>query len=53
VLAGHAVDYELGHRLERLRESLGGLEHWLLGPALVGTAALLASRFTRARAGRD
>ena len=53
VLAGYAVGYGLGHRLERLRESLGGLEHWLLGLALVGTAALLAWRFTRARAGRD
>jgi hypothetical protein len=26
VLAGYAVGYGLGHRLERLRESLGGLE---------------------------
>lgn len=47
VLAGYAVGYGLGDRLERLRGTLGGLEHWLLGIGLIGAAAVLLWRFTR------
>jgi len=47
VLAGYAVGYGLGDRLERLRGTLGGLEHWLLGIGLIGAAAILLWRFTR------
>jgi len=51
VLAGYAVGYGLGDQLERLRGTLGGLEHWLLGLGLIGAGAVLLWRFTRARRG--
>jgi len=47
VLAGYAVGYGLGDRLERLRGILGGLEHWLLVIGLIGAGAMLLWRFTR------
>lgn len=49
VLAGYAVGYGLGDRLERLRGALGGFEHWLLGIGLFGTGALLLWRLIRMR----
>jgi membrane protein DedA with SNARE-associated domain len=48
VLAGYAVGYGLGGRLERLRGVLGGLEHWLLVVGLIGAAAVLLWRLVRA-----
>ena len=52
VLAGYAVGYGLGGRLERLRGVLGGLEHWLLIAGLIGTAAVLRWRLVRATRSR-
>jgi membrane protein DedA with SNARE-associated domain len=49
VLAGYAVGYGLGDRLERLRGALGGLEHWLLAIGLIGAGAVLLWRLTRTR----
>ncbi len=46
---GYAVGHRLGDRLERFRGALGGVEHWLLAAAIVGTGAAVVWRAARAR----
>lgn len=52
--AGYAVGYGFGGRLERLRQTVGALEHLVLLAALLATLLLLGRRAWRARrAGED
>ncbi len=52
--AGYAVGYGFGARLERLRRTVGAIEHLVLLAALLATLLLLGRRVWRARRpGRD